>query len=385
MPMTKAQVVNLTGHVNAVAQHFDFLPIAEHCARAAAFPSQKARAPKRPTDLPEHPRYRTLVKGIHDLYTHELNGRRGNHLFYTFDDAGRDGVTITFHAIDTTHTFADPLLIQVARSLLSQLGYEHRIRINMIGDSEAKRRFIKELADYFKRSGSQIPESIRSISTKDVLTAYRALLATNDDAAYTSPVSINHLNEKSRRSLRETLDYLDLSETPYEIDPRLTGDYDYHSGFLFTVDVAPTRETITSPCSVIGGSYDDYAHKHHDDRHSCASVTFRFTNHTEKPLPQKSTNGTTVALAAIGATPKLYSYGILDTLLAAGISAHHNPISLSLSDQLRHAQKNNVDIILIAGTHEANRKEVIIRDVRKEKQTTIPLEKLIKALNSCTS
>ena len=112
---------------------------------------------------------------------------------------------------------------------------------------------------------------------------------------------------------------------------------------------------------------------------------FRFTNHTEKTLPQKSTNGTTVALAAIGATPKLYSYGILDTLLAAGISAHHNPISLSLSDQLRHAQKNNVDIILIAGTHEANRKEVIIRDVRKEKQTTIPLEKLIKALNSCTS
>jgi len=262
------------------------------------------------------------------------------------------------------------------------LGYEHRIRVNMIGDKDAKRRFSRELSDFFKRSTTTISEPIKAVSKSDVLAAYRALLATDDDIAYVSPVSIDHLNEKSRRNLREILDYLDISETPYEIDPRLTGDYAYHSGFVFTADVEHTAENNSPACTVFGGAYDDYAHLHHDQRHTCASVTLRFTTHVSKELPKPLLTNASIALAAIGFTPKLYSYRIMDTLLQAGLSVYHSPTSLSLSEQLRLATAHQARIILIAGTHEATRKEIIIRNVTHEKQQTIPLTKLISSLKS---
>ncbi|OGG58960.1 hypothetical protein A3C89_03685 [Candidatus Kaiserbacteria bacterium RIFCSPHIGHO2_02_FULL_50_50] len=380
--MTKAQVTNLSRHIDTVARHFDFLSLDDHCTRASEFPLQKAHPAKASAQIPEHLMHRSLVGGIHALYSHDLNARRGNHLFYTIDATGADGLRITFHAIDVAHSFADPLLIQVTRSLLSLLGYEHRIRVNMIGDKDAKRRFVKELTEFFKRSAPTIGASPAPTQEKEVLAAYRALLATDDDLAYVSPVSIDHLNEKSRRNLREILDYLDMSEAPYEIDPRLTGDYLYHSGFVFTADVTPSKEAVAPTCTVYGGAYDDYAHTHHDPRHSCASVTLHFTAHTPRDLPVKAAPDTAIALAAIGFAPKLYSYRIMDTLLQAGMSVHHNPTSLSLSEQLGLAAEKNARIILIAGTHEATRKEIIIRNVVSEKQQTIPLAKLVSTLKS---
>ena len=397
MPRTTSRHSNLMSHVDAVASHYGFAPLERYAKDVAARPAA-ATAPTQgaapassksgavtAAPLPENLAHRALTHGARALSEHGLHTYKGSHLFYTHHKENPYELILGFHVVDVAPNIADALLMQTARSLLGSLGYTHtRIRINTIGDRDSKKRFGRELGNFFRRNFGELPASTIAHVNTDVFAAYHDLAENGTDETPHGPVPIDYLNEKSRRHLREILDYLDLEPEQYEIDPRLIGDYTHHAGFIFTADImddmnVPRTDTA---CVVHGGRYDPYVQAHVDPDRISAGVTFMFKTcpAIEPYRYEKKRTAPHVTLIEIGLAPKLYGLSIMDTLLQRGIAVNHSLTSFSLTEQLAAAEQSGTRFVLIVGAHETQRREVIIRDVVAEKQQTIPLKQLAAKL-----
>lgn len=398
MPRTIPRHANLLSHVDAVASHYGFAPLERYAKQVAtaaskatpvekekAHPATGAKHASIPAPLPENPAHRALTEGARAMHASGLNTHKGSHLFYTYRKDGPHEIALGFHVVDIAPNIADALLMQTARSLLNSIGYTHtRIRINTIGDKDSKKRFGRELGNFFRKNFGELPATTIPHVSTDVFAAYHDLMHNGTDETPHGPVPIDYLNEKSRRHLREILDYLDLEPDHYEIDPRLIGDYAHHAGFIFTADImddmnVPRSDTF---CTVHGGRYDPYIQAHVDPSRISAGVTFLFKTCPEiapyTKIQYPSTAG--VALVEIGLAPKLYGLSIMDALLLKGIPVHHSLTSFSLTEQLAAATESGARFVIIVGAHETQRREVIIRDVVAERQQTIPLKNLAQKL-----
>lgn len=387
--MPRATKTQLIDHIDAVARHYDFSPIAERATYLsetdAPHHTVKEKITKKQPNMPDHPIHRALTHGIRSFYEHGIHTYRGHHLIYTIHEEPPYDTVIGFHAIDLPSSLADALLIQVARSLLTSLGYEkNRVRVNMIGDKDSKKRFGRELSSFFRRNFGELPLPVVELVQKDVMHAYNTLLSSESDLAHQSPMPIDHLNDKSRRYLRELLDYMDIYPETYEIDPRLVGDYSCHNGTIVAFDILSAEQANQqpAPCSVFGGRYDSYTGENFDARHTSAGITFIFpkTPPISKKPPPDNPSQANIALVEIGLPSKMYGFAIMDVLFSSGIHVHHVHTILSLTEQLSSIQKEDTNILLIAGAHETLRREVIVRDIAAEKQQAVPLTRLMTTL-----
>src|SRR3989338_5854864 len=95
---------------------------------------------------------------------------------------------------------------------------EHALRINSMGDKETRSRFARELTTFFRKHGATLPEDYVNCTKRDVFEAAE-LLATMDANSLPSPT--DHLSEASRKHFESVLEYLESTETPYELSPNL--------------------------------------------------------------------------------------------------------------------------------------------------------------------
>ncbi len=335
--------------------------------------------------------YGLLTSGICSYFDCKLNAVDGPSLFYTVDPVPRTGdVAITLHIVNVKKSIAEALLIQTIRSLLNELSYtEHVVRINSLGDTDSVTRYIRDLTNYLRKRLDEMPPQARELMKQHPLTALMYLIEKNHDLARRSPNPLEYLTDVSRKHFREIVEYLDMSGTPFEIDPRLVGHHECYSDALFAFDTLNEdreRDTL-SPFIIRGGRYSTFVNKMSRSKIPATGAVLIFK---DKKMPAQLKTPRTkyvspIYLVQLGFGPKVKSLLLIDELRQVGISVRQNIMSDSLSEQLRHAEATNSRYAVILGHKEFMDGNVILRDLERQNQENIPATSLAAHLKRLTA
>lgn len=384
---TSVSVQDFVRSASHTAHHFGFTPL----EKLRAHPSCKScelRIQHRATanDRKNDSLHGLLTAGVCSYFDHKLNGIEGPSLFYTIEQVPRTGdIAVAFHVINVRKSIGEALLIQMVRSLLNDLGFkEHVVRINSLGDSDSAARYIRDLTNYLRKRIDEMPPVARELMKEHPLIALMYLIERDHLLAKKSPSPLEYLTDTSRKHFREIVEYLDMSETPFEIDPRLIGHHDCYSDALFAFDIlTEERERdMENPLYIRGGRYSTFVTKMSRTKTPAVGAVIilkdrKAPEHIPTARVKYSPNA---YLIQLGFGPKVKSLQLIDELRRAGVSVYQNVISDSLSEQLRHAESKNVRYAIILGHKEFMEGNVILRDLTQQNQEYIPVSSLASYL-----
>lgn len=304
-------------------------------------------------------------------------------LLYSIEPIAESGDTaLTLNIFNVQKSIAEAILIQACRSLLNELGHtEHLVKINSLGDSESSLRYNRELTTFLRKRLESMPASARELMKQHPFLALIDLVEQDHELAQKTPNPMEFLSDQSRKHFREIVEYLDMSEAPYEIDPKMLGHHEYYSDALFSIeDLSGTEE---DPSSIItrGGRFDEFFFRKTKSKTPAAGAVMTLKNN--KPIarvPRSKHSPSSVYVVQLGFGPKMRSLMIIDELRRAGIAVEHDLASDSLSAQLREAEEQGARYTVIVGQKEFVEQSVILRDMKERSQEQISLESLVKKL-----
>jgi histidyl-tRNA synthetase len=307
-------------------------------------------------------------------------------LFYSAEQVPRSGeVALSLQIFGVPKSIAEAILIQTTRALAIDLGYEnHTIRINSLGDRDSTTRYTRELTNYLKKRLDDMPPAARELMKVHVLEALMYLIEKEHDLAYRSPNPLEHLSDPSRKHFREIVEYLDMSETPYEIDPKLIGHHHCYSDALFALDIEDEDGTRIAhpPVYIRGGRYSEFLHRHTKQEISAAGAVIVLR---DKKAPSRTprahkTATPSVYVVQLGFGPKITSLMLIDELRKEHVPVFQNLACDSLSTQLRDAEARGVKYTVIIGQKEHVDHTVILRNMHARSQEHVPIASLVSQL-----
>lgn len=330
--------------------------------------------------------YGILSNGLSHFTDNKLDALARPVSFYTVEKVPRTGETaIALHVFGVPKSIAEALLIHTSQAMLRDLGIEsYSVRVNSLGDNDSAQRYNRELTNFLRKRLTDLPVSTRELMKEHVRLALMDLIAQDHEFSYRSPNPLEYLSDPSRKHFREVIEYLDMSETPYEIDPRLIGHHQCYADAIFAIDLldADNRRLDNQPLSITGGRYNHFVTNFlkQDIPASGAVIILK-----DKKLPARTPKATMpdkklVHLVHLGFAPKILSLRLIDNLRAKGIVVAHDFTNDSLSAQLRSAENAGARYTIIVGQKEFVDGTVILRDMQARTQENIPQSELVTRL-----
>ena len=361
------------------AEHFGF----EHLDKLKKRPECK-KAPRKDHSASAGDRkadalHGLLTGGMCSYCDAKLHGIEEPVLFYTTEQVPRSGeAAISLQIFGVEKSIAEAILIQTARSLVSDLGFQdHSVRINSLGDKDSVTRYIRELTNYMKKRLDDMPAAARELMKEHVFAALMHLVEKEHELAYKSPNPMEYLSDPSRKHFREIVEYLDMSETPYEIDPKLIGHHQCYSDALFAFDFFEEDGSRIdhAPLYVQGGRYSEFVNRNSKMGVPAAGAVIVLREKKAPARAPKAARGAqpSIYMVQLGFGPKIQSLMLLDELRAAGVPVMQNLACDSLSTQLRDAEAKNVRYAVIVGQKEFVEGNVILRDLHGRTQEFVPV------------
>lgn len=326
-----------------------------------------------------------LTSGMHNFCESKLHEIAEPVLFYTIEQVPRSGeAAVAFQIFNVEKSIAEAILIQATRTLTQDLGYKnHSVRINSLGDRESSSRYIRELTNYLKKRLEDMPDTARELMKEHVLTALMHLIEKEHELAYKTPNPLEYLSDQSRKHFREIVEFLDMSDTPYEIDPKLIGHHECYSDAMFAIDLLDEEggRMQHAPLMVRGGRYNEFVFRNTKKPISAVgAVVVLKDKKAPARAPRTRLATPSVYVVQLGFGPKVTSLMLIDELRKSGIHVHQNLASDSLSTQLRDAEARNVKYTVIIGQKEFVDKTVILRDMEGRNQEYIKIDALVQRL-----
>ena len=145
--------------------------------------------------------------------------------------------------IGSFESVSEAIAIRTAIAILADHGHKKIIvDINSIGDKYSICQFEKELINFSRKHGANMPPEIRQQLKKDPFDVWRCDNEKWLETRKRAPQSLSFLSEQSVEHFQEVLEYLETLEIPYRINPGLIGHRHYCSHTIFEIKSAPTNE-----------------------------------------------------------------------------------------------------------------------------------------------
>ncbi len=298
-------------------------------------------------------------------------------LWHTNAAAGRQApkqILIQFHAIGVEHSIADAVLIRAVKALVSDLVKdEPTLRVNSMGDKETRGRFARELGVYFRKQGPVLPAECAATAKRgDVFEAAEQMCAQKRHEELPSPT--DHLSESSRKHFEGVLEYLEATDTPYELASNLLSRGTAWTETCFEVN---SDDRI----SAWGSRYNDLAKHFFKTALPSIGAVIRINIEDRINIPAIKERGTPrFVFVHIGEEAKRESMKMTDILRKARVPLTQAIGVESLTEQMRFAETLNPQYLLIMGRKEALERSVILRERSTYTETLIPFDSLVERL-----
>ena len=303
-------------------------------------------------------------------------GRQPLFIWHTNLAAGRPApkrATIQFHAIATERALAEAVVIRALVALVRDLFHsEPSVRINSMGDRETRARYVRELGVFFKRRATTLPEECVVAARTDAFAA--AELAISHDCAENLPVPTEYLSDASRKRFEDLLEYLEATETPYELARDLISRGALWNDTCFEVTVEGKRVAW-------GARYNELAR--HIIGHATGGIGAVLQIESSGPaLVAAPAARTRFVFVHIGEEAKHFSIQLAEDFKHAHLPLTQDIGIESLTEQMRLAEVRNPPYLIIMGRKEALENTVILRNRQTQEERILPVLGLTERLKA---
>ncbi|MFA5994905.1 MAG: histidine--tRNA ligase [Patescibacteria group bacterium] len=282
----------------------------------------------------------------------------------------------------------DAELIAIGYFLLRDLGLNSYVHINSVGDEQCRPQYIQVLQDYYKAKRKNLCENCKNRFAKNTLRLLDCKEPACQEISADAPQMVDYLCVPCRDHFVKVLEFLDETEIPYTLNPKIVRGLDYYTRTAWEIFpvIAGEEQQLSQSALAGGGRYDGLAQQLGANQPTPASgfaigieriiLTMRNNNIL---LPGLYT--TDVYLAQLGESAQKRSIALMERLRQAGFRIWGNLVKNSLSSQLKLANKIGAKFTLILGQKEVIDGTIIIRDMESGSQEIVNIKKLEKELS----
>jgi len=285
---------------------------------------------------------------------------------------------VSLEIIGTQNSISEAILIQTSLGILKEEGYKDlSVHINSVGDRDTLNRFAREISNYYRKNISELPTHCRQLLKKDL---FGMLACKNEKCRMLraeAPKSMNFLSESSRAHFKEVLEYLEILEIPYEIDPFLLGNKVFSCQTIFEIHNSASAEKGESLAS--GVRYANIAKKlglKRDLPGVGVHITFKETDSRKNLKFMKPK----IYFIQLGSEAKLKSLQTIEILRKEKIPMYQAISRDKMVSQLGMAESMKIPYTVIMGQKEALEDSVIVRNMKNHAQETVKICDLPKYL-----
>ncbi len=284
-------------------------------------------------------------------------------------------IIIQFHALGNDRAIADTLVIRALSALVRDLtGSEPSVHVNSMGDKETRARYARELGNFFKKRGANLSENCATCARRDVFEA--AELAIAESFAEDLPAPTDHLSDQSRKRFEEFLEYLEQTETPYELAHTLISRGASWSETCFELFSGDERVAW-------GSRYGDLAkHFFKAPPIPALGAVLQMTSASNATAKAPHTTRLRFAFVHIGDEAKQLALALAEDFKKARLPLAQDIGVESLTEQMYLAERKNPPYLLIMGRKEALEHSAILRNRETQEETVLPLAGLIERLRA---
>lgn len=359
----------------SVAEHYGFVPIESLSGKRHPLQSLKeseisfARRDER-----------TLSSGIRSLVA--LTGGKSTVLSWrSVGNAGKGGapsIGLELHVHGLSGAIAEALLIAVSSAIAESAGLRNRVvSINSIGTPDSSNRYVRDVGVFLKKHIESISPTLRPKAAEDPLGTLVQLIEKGHPATSRAPQGMEYLTEEERRRFWDLLEYLEVGDISYELNPHVLGSRDCWAHTLFSINAIGegTGERITI---AHGGRNDPLASRYLGARASHASATILCEARGKAAIKKNTQKKASPAFyfAHLGPEARRKVIPVLELLRRNGIPVHQSLIHERIGDQMTKARELRVPYLLIMGHKEAVENTMLVREVATNSQRAIELPDL---------
>jgi len=279
---------------------------------------------------------------------------------------------------------------QDAECILLQMDFYRRaglkdlaLRINSLGDAESKQRYRDALVQFLSPKQAKLSEDSQRRLSDNPLRILDSKDPRDIEAVRGAPPAAEYLSEASTMHFNRVRSLLEAASVPFSVDGTLVRGFDYYTGVVWEV----TAGGLGAQNAVGGGGRYDTLVETLGGRPT-PGVGFGIglerllialeSQQVAIPLDQKPL----VWLIAHGDAAKDYNWTILRELRAAGIRADMDVSGRSVKNQFKVAERAGAAYSVVVGETELASNSVMLKDLARREQTSVPRDQLIALLQS---
>jgi histidyl-tRNA synthetase len=279
----------------------------------------------------------------------------------------------------------DAEVIEIAWQLYVNLGLKGlTLSLNSIGCNNCRPQYLDTLKSYYTQHEGRLCPDCRRRLSKNPLRLLDCKNPTCLALTEQAPRSTDHLCQECADHFDQLRRYLNLLNLPFSLSHRLVRGLDYYTRTVF--EIAPEGETGAQVAIGGGGRYDNLI----EQLGGRPTPAVGFATGIERLVLNLKRQGVavptlpppTVFVAYLGKDAKDEAIRLTSHLRKSGISALASLSERSLKAQLKQANVSGVRYAVIIGEDEVKSKTVVLRNMAKGEQETIPLDKIAELLRS---
>lgn len=275
----------------------------------------------------------------------------------------------------------DAQMIHLAYAVLKDLKIQENIvvKINTLGSQKERQKYVEALKDYFYDKERVLSfESQERIETNPL----RILDSKDEDdkiICEMAPKFSLFQGDETKAYFKEVCELLEEVEVPYEIDETLVRGLDYYSDTVF--EFLDTTDTGSQLTLIGGGRYDGLVER----LGGVSTPAFGFgmgidriiNRMKDKKFRVPTKDKIQVYVSQLGSMAKKKALKLLEDLHDRGVQAMGAMGTPSMKAQLKNANKFDADWALIMGQIEVLEGNVILRNMNKGSQETVPYDGIV--------
>ena len=305
---------------------------------------------------------------------------------YERPQSGRDRELTQFGAevLGSDDPITDAEVIATAMNIFKMLGLKNlKVRINSLGDNESRSNYRKELIDYFTPHLKELCEDCNERISKNPLRILDCKVDANKDILKNAPTTIEYLNKESKERFDTVLEYLDLLEIDYVVDPKIVRGLDYYNHTVFEIE----DTSLTGSGNIIGagGRYNGLVSQLGGPETPCvgyASGIGRVFDALEAEGVELPINDSIdLFLLYVNEDEKKNALFLAEEVRMAGFSVDTEYNGRSLKSQFNKADNLKAKYIAVLNSEDLKNGEIKIKNNNTKEEEIISTETLIYYLD----
>ncbi|MAT40124.1 MAG: histidine--tRNA ligase [Ectothiorhodospiraceae bacterium] len=266
-----------------------------------------------------------------------------------------------YESIGLESPYCDAEVIVISAEIYRRLGIPFELKINSIGDNETRTQYRARLQEYLKSVEDQLTEESKRRMHTNPLRVLDSKAPQDKEATEAAPSIQEFLFGNARIHFDTVLSVLDAMAIPYTVDSRLVRGLDYysHTAFEFVSADLGAQDALGG-----GGRYDGLS----EQLGGKPIPAVGFAAGMERLLMVLEKKGyafpnAPLDLYIIGLEPesRKWAFETAVALRQAGLTVETDFAERSFKAQMRDANKQDAQYVIIVGEEEMKKQQTILK------------------------